>query len=147
MRKTTITCAILATTLGFSSLASARDWNDRGPHQGPRHEQRHDARPDHRHGPRPDLRPGQRPVVRHAPPPVVRPAPRVYNAPRHHPRFVRGGYVPQQYRQPIYYVNDWRGRPGMYAPPPGHRWVQTDTGEILLMAVATGLIVNLLMNQ
>ena len=149
MRTTAITCAVLAASLGFSSLASARDWNDR---RDERQEQR-EARRDLREY-RQDLREARRDHRQD-----VREARRDYRQDRrddwrrdqrawqHAPRYYRGGYVPRQYQQPYYYVDNWRARPGLYAPPHGHRWVQTDTGEVLLMAVATGLIVNLLMNQ
>lgn len=60
-------------------------------------------------------------------------------------RFYRGGYVPQEYRHARYYVNDWNAY-NLYAPPYGYQWVQTDTGDFLLMALATGLIANLLLN-
>ncbi len=37
------------------------------------------------------------------------------------------------------WVNDWQGRPGLYAPPPGYRWVNTGN-QFLLTAIATGII-------
>ncbi|MBO1360663.1 RcnB family protein [Acetobacter sacchari] len=37
------------------------------------------------------------------------------------------------------WVNDWRGYPGLYAPPYGYRWVH-DGNSFLLTAVATGVI-------
>lgn len=39
---------------------------------------------------------------------------------------------------------DWRSH-GLYAPPSGHQWVQVDS-EFVLVALATGLIANLLIN-
>lgn len=61
-------------------------------------------------------------------------------------RYYRGDYVPYEYRQRHYYVNDWRAR-HLYAPPRGYQWVETDTGDYLLMALATGLIANLVLNS
>ena len=61
------------------------------------------------------------------------------------PDWRRGGYVPYQYRSRQYVVNDWRGH-HLSAPPRGHQWVQVG-GDYVLMAVATGLIVNLLLAQ
>jgi Ni/Co efflux regulator RcnB len=62
------------------------------------------------------------------------------------PQYRRGEYVPDQYRQRQYYVNDWRAH-HLYAPPYGYQWVQADGGDYLLVALATGLIANLLLNQ
>ena len=61
--------------------------------------------------------------------------------------FYVGGYVPANYRQRHYYVNDWQSYNNLYAPPYGHQWVRTDTGDFLLMALATGLIANLLLSH
>ena len=54
----------------------------------------------------------------------------------------RGGYVPAYYRS--YYVQDPYYY-GLRAPPPGHRWVYAD-GNFVLMAVASGLIADLVLN-
>lgn len=54
----------------------------------------------------------------------------------------RGAYVPRAYRN--YYVQDY-GYYGLRAPPPGHRWVYAD-GNFVLMAVATGLIAQVIAN-
>ncbi|HSH90536.1 MAG TPA: RcnB family protein [Ramlibacter sp.] len=43
-------------------------------------------------------------------------------------------------------MNDWRAR-HLNAPPYGYQWMQVDNGDYVLMALATGLIANLLMNQ
>ena len=63
----------------------------------------------------------------------------------HAPRFYRGGYLPHQYRSHAYHVNDWHSHSHLYAPPYGHQWVNVD-GEFLLIALATGLIANALLN-
>jgi Ni/Co efflux regulator RcnB len=62
-------------------------------------------------------------------------------------RYQRGDYLPYQLRQRHYYVNDWRSHHQLYAPPHGYHWVQADGGDYLLVAIATGLIANLLLNQ
>jgi Ni/Co efflux regulator RcnB len=54
----------------------------------------------------------------------------------------RGAYVPRAYRG--YYVQDY-GYYGLRAPPPGHRWVYAD-GNMVLMALATGLIADVIIN-
>ena len=59
-------------------------------------------------------------------------------------RYARGGYLPYQYRDQRYWV-DWRSR-SLAQPPYGYQWVQTDEGDYVLMALATGLIASLLVN-
>jgi Ni/Co efflux regulator RcnB len=54
----------------------------------------------------------------------------------------RGGYVPGAYRH--YYVQDY-GYYGLRAPPPGYRWVYAD-GNFVLMALATGLIADVILH-
>jgi Ni/Co efflux regulator RcnB len=66
---------------------------------------------------------------------------------RERAQYHRGDYLPYQFRQRHYYVNDWRAH-HLYAPPYGYQWVQADdSGDFLLVALATGLIANLLVNQ
>jgi Ni/Co efflux regulator RcnB len=65
----------------------------------------------------------------------------------YHPRvqghaWRRGAYVPRSYRG--YYVQDPYYY-GLSAPPRGHRWVYAD-GNFVLMAMATGLIANVILN-
>jgi Ni/Co efflux regulator RcnB len=63
------------------------------------------------------------------------------------PQYRRGEYLPYQFRQHQYYVNDWRAH-RLYEPPRGYRWVQEDDGgDYLLVAIASGLIANLLLSQ
>jgi Ni/Co efflux regulator RcnB len=61
------------------------------------------------------------------------------------PEFRRGGYIPPEYRSRQYYVNDWRGHQ-LSAPPRGYQWVQVGA-DYALIALATGLIANLVLNQ
>ena len=56
----------------------------------------------------------------------------------------RGGYVPAPYRGYSYVVNDWRGH-RLVAPPRGYQWIQYG-GDYLLIAVASGLIANIVIN-
>ena len=57
----------------------------------------------------------------------------------------RGDRVPYEYRTHHYVVDDWRGH-HLYAPPRGYQWVQSG-GDYLLVAVATGIIASILLNQ
>jgi Ni/Co efflux regulator RcnB len=59
-------------------------------------------------------------------------------------RYYRGGTLPYQYRS-NWYIRDYN-RYG-YAPPPrGYGYYRTDTGDIVVAALATGLIISLLNN-
>ena len=44
-------------------------------------------------------------------------------------------------------VSNYRAYSRLYAPPRGYHWVQADSGDYLLVAIATGLIANLLLSQ
>ena len=59
--------------------------------------------------------------------------------------FRKGDRLPAQYRSKQYVVNDWRGR-HLTAPPRGYHWVQTG-GDYVLVAIATGVIASILLNQ
>jgi len=59
--------------------------------------------------------------------------------------FRRGGRLPAEYRSRQYVVDDWRGH-HLSAPPRGYQWVQTG-GDYVLAAIATGVILNVLINQ
>lgn len=168
--------AALAGTLGLGSAAFARDGgdHDRGDREE-RFEQRqgrHAAREQRWEGRRDERRAGHRddrgwrqgPHAGAYQPRYEAPQPR-YVAPArqyapqpsysyryeqpsyrsHVPRFHRGGHLPHEYRQRAYYVNDWHSHGGLYAPPYGHQWVNVD-GDFLLVALATGIIANLLVN-
>ena len=60
-------------------------------------------------------------------------------------QFYRGGRLPPQYRNNQYVVNDWRGH-HLSAPPRGYHWVQTGS-DYVLVAIATGVILQLLLNN
>ena len=59
--------------------------------------------------------------------------------------FHRGDRLPYQYRTRQYVVEDWRGH-RLSAPPRGYHWVQTG-GDYVLVAIATGVILQLLLNN
>ena len=50
-----------------------------------------------------------------------------------------------QYRDRQYIVSDWRGH-HLSPPPRGYYWVQQG-GDYLLVAIATGIIAQLLLNS
>lgn len=60
-------------------------------------------------------------------------------------KYHRGDRLPAEYRHHNYVVDDWRGH-GLSAPPRGYQWVQNGS-DYLLVAVATGIIAQLLLNN
>lgn len=58
----------------------------------------------------------------------------------------RGGYLPVEYRSSRYVVYDWR-EARLREPPRGYHWVRSDNGDFLLVAITTGVIVDLLLNH
>jgi Ni/Co efflux regulator RcnB len=60
-------------------------------------------------------------------------------------RFYRGDRLPPEYSHRSYVVDDWRGH-HLSAPPRGYRWVQMG-GDYVLVAIATGVILQLLLNH
>jgi Ni/Co efflux regulator RcnB len=60
-------------------------------------------------------------------------------------RFQRGDRLPPEYRHRNYVVNDWRSH-NLSAPPRGYQWVQTGS-DYLLVAIATGIILQLILNN
>ena len=150
MKASAILCAILAGTFGFSTMASAQQWRggDRDHDRGHRSEQRQDHRGEHREH-REQWRHYQQPryVEQHRHYGYGQPhyvySQRGY---RGEHRFYRGGYVPREYLRGPYFVSNWNAYPGLYAPPYGYQWVNAD-GQFLLVALATGLIANALINS
>lgn len=57
-------------------------------------------------------------------------------------RWHRGAVIPYDYRR-SWYVRDYR-RYGWAPPPRGYGYYRTDTGDIVLAAIATGVILSLL---
>ena len=166
LRTSAIVCSILAGTLGFSSVGFAQDGRrgdrenraEQRPERQERREDRAERREDRREirAERRDDRRDDRRVDRayrqgynagYQQPGYIYSQPSyVYSQPSyrsHAPRFHRGAYLPHEYRSHGYYVNDWRGHHGLYAPPYGHQWMQVGS-DFLLVALATGLIANLL---
>ncbi|RBD65798.1 hypothetical protein BRM52_02605, partial [Xanthomonas oryzae pv. oryzae] len=58
------------------------------------------------------------------------------------PYWARG----QRYHGPVYVVNDY-DRYDLRRPPYGYRWQRDDRGNLLLVAIATGIIADLVINN
>jgi Ni/Co efflux regulator RcnB len=57
----------------------------------------------------------------------------------------KGDHLAAEYRDNKYVVNDWRGH-HLSEPPRGYHWVNTG-GDYVLVAVASGVIADLLLNH
>ena len=145
MKSKAIICAIAAASMGFASLSFAQSQDSRGPGEPPRGEQRGPmGRNGHDSGPRgPDRRddrngPGPRGFDRQD-------ARNDRNYGARGPQFHRGGRIPGEYRNRQYVVNDWRSH-RLSAPPRGQQWVQVGS-DYVLIAIATGVIVNMILSH
>ena len=58
----------------------------------------------------------------------------------------KGEKIEVVYLQPRYHVEDYHHY-HLSAPPRGHRWVRTDDGKFILVAVATGIIADILLHH
>lgn len=70
----------------------------------------------------------------------------MYDRGRHDGWYRRGGRVPLEYRSSRYVVTDWR-HDHLRQPPRGYHWVRSNNGDFLLVAVATGIITDLLLHH
>ena len=128
MKSKAIVSAILAislTTGGFASAQGNGDRNDRG--RGEQAQRGQQDRQDSGRGNRPG---DERRDERGAGP---------------NQDFHRGERLPDEYRHRQYVVDDWRGHQ-LSAPPRGYHWVQTG-GDYVLVAIATGVILQLLLGH
>lgn len=84
----------------------------------------------------------------HPPPPPPPPPPPGFDrgpgaGPYHN--IYRGGYLPRYYRDRVYVVERWREY-DLAPPPRGYHWVQVG-GDYVLAAIATGLIMQILLDH
>ena len=127
LKKKLVSLALVVSTSAMSVVAMADPWQD---HRGGPNPQGRDMPDDmHRDGPH-DRHMDRYPNFRQAP------------QGRH---WQQGENLPPMYRGSHYRVNDWHDR-GLPPPPSGHRWVHVK-GEYILVAVASGVIANILLNR
>jgi Ni/Co efflux regulator RcnB len=138
---------------GYDHRYEHRDWNDRdyrhGYRDGRRDERRWDRYDDRRHHDRRDHRGrvvyrevyrapayGYGPGYGHAPPP------------RHYgpPRWARGHRIHDYGYAPTYVVVDYN-RYGLRHPPRGYHWRRDDRGDWLLVAIASGIIADVIFSR
>jgi Ni/Co efflux regulator RcnB len=132
MKLRTLTASFLALSMTIPAVSMAQQHDDRGhDDRGGGHGEQTRRAPDpHRAAPRPMPARNVHADARGA-------------GPDH--AFMRGGRLPQNYRSNQYVVDDWRGH-HLTAPPRGYHWVQTGA-DYVLVAVATGIIAQILLNQ
>ncbi|HYG05891.1 MAG TPA: RcnB family protein [Stenotrophomonas sp.] len=158
MNATRLTALALTSLLALGAAAPAMaDDHGRGHgnghgngHRDDRRDDRHDYRErreayrdGYHDGRRDDRRYDRRPVV------VYRPEPRPYYRPAPRPRYY--GWAPghryrDYYSGPIYVVNDY-DRYHVRRPPHGYHWVRDDTGNLLMVAIASGIIADLVLHH
>ncbi len=136
MNSKTLVSAVMAISLATGGFAYAQDHGDRGERgrseqargDGERHGRDNQGRghDDERRDERRDGRGNERGA-----------------GPNHD--FYRGERLPAEYRHRQYVVDDWRGH-RLDAPPRGYHWIQTG-GDYVLVAIATGIIAQLLLNH
>lgn len=149
--------ATVASLLAMGTISPAFADNDR---RHDRREWRDDRRDDRRHArdhrrddrrewrddrrdARRDWRDDHRRPHHYAPPPrvVYRPAP----PPRGY-GWKRGHRYRDYYRGPTYVVHDY-GHYHVRRPPRDHHWIRDDRGNLLLVAIATGIIADYVINN
>ena len=131
MKSVALVCAIAAASLGFSSLSFAQEYE----RHGSEHQAQHPMKDKHDASPR-----GMNP---HGSDPRNAPNDRQFGA--RSPEFHRGGRIPGEYRNHEYVVDDWRAH-HLTPPPRGHHWVQVGA-DYVLVAIATGIIAQLVLSQ
>lgn len=136
--------AACAALLGTANLAQAAPGHD---HQRPaatqnwrgsagNHRPNRPAaaqRPNRPHRPAAQHR-SQRPAAQHH-----------YRAPQR--AYYRGGHVPNGWRHGNRRViNNWHSYRNLHQPPRGYQWVRGNNGDVLLVAIATGVIATIVAN-
>jgi Ni/Co efflux regulator RcnB len=155
-----VAIAIAVSTLGMTSAsfaegpmqrviraetAALQHVDDRRNDRAERRDDRRDDRADDRRDRRADRRDDRN--DRWDDRPNYRPGPQVNHYYYHArgPEFRRGHYIPREYRNRQYVVvNHYQHR--LAAPPRGHQWVQVGS-DYVLIAIATGLIANIILNN
>ncbi|TCV92164.1 Ni/Co efflux regulator RcnB [Luteibacter rhizovicinus] len=133
--------ASLALCVAAVSVANAQPRDDDHGRDHDRHgyDRRDDRRDDRRHDRRYDDRGWRHDGYAHRPPPGYYynrpPPPRYYG---HYGHWERG----HRYDGPRYIVYDYRGY-RLRPPPRGYHWVRSDNNDFLLVAIATGVILDI----
>ena len=153
MKMNRLVVAAMTALLAFGSApafaAGDRDddrgrhgWDDRGRgHDRHHRHERREWRDDRRHY-RNGYRQGYR-DARYNDRRYYAPPPRVVYRPY---GFQRGHRYSHYYGGPVYVINDY-DRYHVRRPPHGHRWIRDDRGNMLMVAIATGIIADIVFNH
>ena len=129
--------AVMASTTVAAAPFQYDDHHDQ--HDQDRHDDHHDQGHDRDHDHDRDRRDYDRDHDRHDY--VI-----VHDRGNHEGWYHRGGRVPEEYYHDRRYYVDYHAY-HLAPPPPEHVWVRSDTGDFLLVAVATGVIADLVINH
>ena len=156
MKSTAIVCAIAATSFGFSSLSLAQGYDRRGGRDEvrqvqqhaprdfqPRDQNRNEWRAERQEQRRGENRFDQRSDRRYDDGDARRNDRHGYYYNARGPEFRRGGYVPREFRNHQYVVTNYSSY-RLSPPPRGQQWVQVGA-DYVLIAIATGLIANIVL--
>lgn len=138
MKNKTVLPVVMAVLMASSGFAFARDSGERHERDRRDHRGQQDERRDARERPSPRANPGRGRDHGDRSDHARRGA-----GPNH--QYYQGQRLPVEYRHRQYVVNDWRGH-HLHAPPRGYHWVQSG-GDYLLVAVTTGLIMQILLGD
>lgn len=140
MNSKAVISAFIALSLATGGVAFADDHGDRGDRgdRGRNEQMQRGGRQDRQDARRPNRQENRGRAARNDERRDERGA-----GPNH--EFYRGDRLPREYRSRQYVVDDWRGH-HLSAPPRGYHWVQTG-GDYVLVAIATGVILQLLLNN
>jgi len=160
MRMNRFVVGAVASLLALGTVSPAFADNDHRGRGHDRHDDRHDRRHDrhdrrdwrddrgearHGNGYREGYRDARYNDRRYyAPPPprvVYRPAPGYGSY-----GWARGHRYREYYGGPVYVVNDY-SRYSVRRPPRDHQWIRDDRGNLLLVAIATGIIADYVINR
>lgn len=155
MKSIAIVCAIAAASFGFSSLSLAQGYDRHGGRDAvrqvqqhaprdfqPRDQNRYERRADRQDQRQRENQFNQRSDRRFDHGDARRNDRRGYYNARG-PEFRRGGYVPREFRSHQYVVTNYSAY-RLSPPPRGQQWVQVGA-DYVLIAIATGLIANIVL--
>ncbi|MDQ6646075.1 MAG: RcnB family protein [Pseudomonadota bacterium] len=130
--KTCVSLLIAAAIIGLSAgpvVAQSRDPGQDDHGRSHQQQDRHQGKHHGKYGRRDDLH-----------------FPGMHDRGIHEGWYKRGGHMPEEFRSGRYEVNDWHAE-HLRQPPRGYRWIRSDNGDFLLVAVTTGLITDLLLHH
>lgn len=143
-RRPFVAWAAACTALAMGLSAVGAQAQPRDPRHDPRNDQRNGPRYEQQHRPGHAQPRPQQVRPRPGPPPHAQ-GQRPWRGAGPDHRWYRGDRLPPMYRGRHYVVDNWRVH-HLSPPPRGYHWVQYG-GDYLLVAIATGVIAQLILGQ